>query len=53
MRALARKAGLASGASPCAKLPAEAWTEPGLVRDCPLCRKPFKLNPFFVDESGA
>jgi len=35
--------------SPCLKLPAEAWDEPGLLSECPKCHKPLKFNPFVVD----
>lgn len=35
--------------SPCLELPSEAWKEPRLFSECPLCHKPLKLNPFIVD----
>ena len=34
------------------KLPDEAWDEPQLLSECPLCHKPLKFNPFIVDNKG-
>jgi hypothetical protein len=47
--AITRNAGLSPEQSPCLELPEEAWEEPGLVSECPLCRRPIKYNPFIVD----
>jgi hypothetical protein len=47
--AITRNAGLAPADSPCGKLPAEAWAEPHLRGECPLCHEPLKFNPFVVD----
>jgi WD40 repeat protein len=33
----------------CLGLPAEAWDEPRLLSECPLCHEPLKFNPFVVD----
>ena len=33
----------------CLGLPAEAWDEPHLLSECPLCHEPLKFNPFVVD----
>ena len=30
-------------------LPPEAWADPGLLCECPLCHEPLKFNPFVVD----
>ena len=35
--------------APCLELPPEAWDEPRLLSECPLCRKLLKFNPFIVD----
>ena len=35
--------------SPCLELAAEAWDEPRLISECPLCHKALKFNPFIVD----
>jgi WD40 repeat protein len=40
---------ISSSQSPCQKLPEEAWNDPRLLSECPLCRQPFKYNPFIVD----
>jgi WD40 repeat protein len=31
-----------------ARLPAEAWEEPCLLGECPLCHEPLKFNPFLA-----
>ena len=46
---ITRNAGLAPDQSPCLELPREAWDEPRLLSECPLCNKPLKFNPFMVD----
>jgi len=46
---IARSANLSPKQSPCLELPAEAWDEPRLLSECPLCHKPLKFNPFIVD----
>jgi WD40 repeat protein len=47
--ALNRDARITPDQSPCLELPDEAWDEPGLLSECPLCHKPLKFNPFIVD----
>jgi hypothetical protein len=49
VNAIARDAGLGARGSPCLKLAAEAWNEPGLISECPKCHEPLKFNPFVVD----
>jgi hypothetical protein len=44
--AITRNAHLAENQSPCLDLPAEAWDEPCLRSECPLCHQPLKFNPF-------
>ena len=34
---------------PYLELPNEAWHEPRLLSECPLCHKPLKINPFILD----
>jgi WD40 repeat protein len=46
---IARDANLSPGQSLCLELHAEAWDEPLLLSECPLCHKPLKFNPFIVD----
>lgn len=48
-RAINREAGLTPDKSPSLELPDEAWDEPRLLSECPLCPKPLKFNPFIVD----
>lgn len=31
------------------RLPAEAWIEPRLLSECPVCHEPLRFNPFVVD----
>jgi len=50
--AINRDAKLSPGQSPCLELPKEAWDEPRLISECPLCHKPLKFNPFIVDNRG-
>lgn len=47
--ATTRTAHLGPDDFPCLGLPAEAWAEPGLLSECPLCHEPLKFNPFVVD----
>jgi len=49
IRAINRNANLSPDQSPCLELPAEAWDEPKLLSECPLCHQPLKFNPFIVD----
>jgi len=49
IRDINRNANLSPDQSPCLELPAEAWDEPGLLSECPLCHRPLKFNPFIVD----
>lgn len=49
IRVLTRGANLKDNQSPCLELPREAWDEPRLLSECPLCHKPLKFNPFIVD----
>mgnify|MGYP006910668148 CR=1 FL=1 len=49
IRCITREANLKDHQSPCLELPREAWDEPGLLSECPLCHKPLKFNPFIVD----
>lgn len=46
-----RNANLFPDKSLCLELPSEAWKEPRLFLECPLCHKPLKVNPFIVDNS--
>lgn len=50
--AIARDARLSPDQSPCLELPDEAWEEPKLVSECPMCHSPLKFNPFIVDNMG-
>jgi WD40 repeat protein len=52
IRFINRNAGLTPDQSPCLELPGDAWDEPGLLSECPLCHKPLKFNPFIVDNRG-
>jgi len=49
IRSINREAGLRPDQSPCLELPDEAWEEPRLLSECPLCHKPLRFNPFIVD----
>lgn len=49
IRAINRNANLSQDQSPCLELPDEAWEEPQLLSECPICHKPLKYNPFIVD----
>jgi hypothetical protein len=49
IRALNREVGIGPDDSPCLELPDEAWEEPRLLSECPLCKKPLRFNPFIVD----
>ena len=51
MKAIAGKTNLKPKQSLCENLSAEAWDEPGLLSECPLCHKPLKFNPFVVDDT--
>lgn len=47
---ITRNSGLEpEGSLPCLNLPVEAWDEPRLLSECPLCHAPLKFNPFVVD----
>jgi WD40 repeat protein len=50
--AVTRDANLSHDQSPCLELPVEAWEEPCLLSECPLCHQPLKFNPFIVDNRG-
>lgn len=52
IKAIDRDANLSPDQSPCLDFPAEAWEEPRLISECPLCHKPLKFNPFIVDNRG-
>jgi len=52
IRAINRNAGLSPDQSICLELPDEAWEEPRLLSECPLCHRPLKFNPFIVDNRG-
>ncbi len=52
IKAINRNANLSPDQSPCLELPDEAWDEPRLLSECPLCHKPLKFNPFIVDNRG-
>lgn len=52
IREISRNANLSPDQSPCLELPDEAWGEPRLLSECPLCHKPLKFNPFIVDNRG-
>jgi telomerase protein component 1 len=43
---------LNSGESPLLSLADDAWSQPQLLSECPLCHKPLKFNPFIVDSRG-
>jgi hypothetical protein len=47
--AVTRTARLVPDDSTSLGLPAEAWAEPRLLSECPLCHEPLKFNPFVVD----
>lgn len=49
--AIIRDADLSPDRSPCLELPAEAWDEPRLLSECPLCHNPLRVNPFVLDGS--
>ncbi len=49
IRVINRNNNLSPNQSPCLDLPKEAWDEPRLLSECPLCHKPLKFNPFVVD----
>ncbi|MCP4221511.1 MAG: WD40 repeat domain-containing protein [bacterium] len=38
--------------SPCLGYPDEVWEAPGLLSQCPECKKKLKFNPFIVDFKG-
>ena len=42
-------AALAPDQSPCLELPAETWSEPRLLSECPQCHQPLRFNPFITD----
>ncbi|MBN2255569.1 MAG: WD40 repeat domain-containing protein [Deltaproteobacteria bacterium] len=44
-----KNTGITPNESPVLHLPDEAWDEPGLISECPLCYQPLKFNPFIVD----
>jgi len=44
-----KDAGITPDMSPCLSLPDEAFENPGLLSECPFCKKPIKFNPFIVD----
>ena len=50
--AINRNSNISQDQSPCLKLPAEAWNEPGLLSECPKCGKPLRFNPFIVDNGN-
>ena len=33
--------------------PDQAWNDPRLLSECPLCGKPLRFNPFLVDNRGS
>jgi len=41
--------GITPDMSQCLSLPEEAFENPGLLSECPNCKKPIKFNPFIVD----
>jgi hypothetical protein len=47
--AITSAARLEIAASPFATFPAEAWADPRLLSECPLCHEPLRFNPFVVD----
>jgi hypothetical protein len=47
--AIGRDCRLGPSDPPCLRLPDDAWNDPRLVDDCPLCNEPLKFNPFIVD----
>lgn len=46
---ITRDANLSPDQSPCLELPDEAWEEPHLLSECPLCHKPPRFDPFIAD----
>jgi len=52
IRELGCDCGLSPDMAPCLELPLNAWDEPRLLSECPLCHKPMKFNPFIVDNRG-
>jgi WD40 repeat protein len=40
--------GLRPDQSPCMQLPHDAWEDPGLLSNCPICGEGLKFNPFIV-----
>jgi WD40 repeat protein len=52
IRAIERNTNLSPDQLPCLELPDEAWEEPELLSECPLCHRPLKFNPFIVDNKG-
>jgi hypothetical protein len=52
IKTINRDANLSPNQSPCLELPDNAWEEPKLLSECPLCHKPLKFNPFVVDNKG-
>jgi WD40 repeat protein len=51
IRSINQSAGVSHDQSPCLELPSEAWNDPRLLSECPICHKPLRLNPFVVDNS--
>lgn len=49
IRQIGRTANLTHDSVPSLELPDEAWDEPGLISECPSCKKPLRYNPFMVD----
>jgi len=47
-----KEAGITPEMSPCLSLPDEAFENPGLLSECPNCRKPLRFNPFIVDNKN-
>lgn len=47
---ITRSVGLPPDQSPSMTLPDEAWEEPELFSECPLCHKTIKFNPFTVGD---
>jgi len=52
IKAIARDNNLSLDQSPCLTLPMEAWDDPRLLSECPLCHNPLRFNPFIVDNKG-
>lgn len=46
------RARLSSEDSPILKLPDQAWLEPGLSVECPICHRQLKSTPFVVDRQA-